>query len=328
MTLRLVRVCCIVAVAALAAQCGGSSGPTGASQPVIQKAATASGDNQGATVGTALTGPLRVAVTLGGAPQQGTAVTWATAGTGASVNPASSVTDVDGIATTTWTLGQAAGTQHATASLAGATGSPVTFTAAAAAGAATQLALASGDNQADAPNSTLSGPLKAKVGDQFGNGVSGVTVAWQVTGGTATVQPASSATDASGIAQTVVTLGGALGAVTVAATSAGLTGSVTFHATVVSFPASASVQVGDNFFKSGRNNGSNPAVDTISAGGTVTWTWSGASSHSVQSTGSPAFTSSTITSSGTYAFTFATAGTYTYDCAVHGASMSGTVVVK
>ncbi len=32
--------------------------------------------------------------------------------------------------------------------------------------------------------------------------------------------------------------------------------------------------------------------------------------------------------SGTYSFTFTTAGTYTYDCAVHGASMTGTVVVR
>ena len=329
MTSRLIRLLCVVAVAALGSQCGGSGGGmTGTPEPAIQKAASASGDGQTALVGTILTGPLRVTVTLSGAPQQGTAVTWAAGGSDGSVSPTSSVTDASGIATTTWTLGQTAGAQRATASLAGATGSPVTFTASATAGAATQLSLSSGDGQTNTPNSALS-PLKVKVGDQFGNGVSGVSVAWLVTGGTASVQPASSASDASGIAQTAATLGATIGPVTVTATSAGLTGSpVTFHATVGSFPVSASVNVGDNFFRSARNASSNPAVDTIAAGGTVTWTWTGAANHSVQSTGSPAFTSSTIKSTGTYSFTFASAGTYTYDCAVHGIVMNGTIVVK
>ena len=93
-------------------------------------------------------------------------------------------------------------------------------------------------------------------------------------------------------------------------------------------PASASVTIGDDFFRSVHNNTSNEAVDTIAVNGTVTWTWSGASSHSVASTGSPSFTSSTIKTSGTYQVTFPNAGTYTYDCAVHGAAMTGRIVVR
>lgn len=330
MTSRVVRVLCVVAVAALGSQCGGSDGGmTGTKQPALQKASSASGDNQSATVGTALTSSLRVTVTLSGAPQQGTTVTWATTAGNGSVSPASSLTDADGVATTAWTLGLTSGAQHATASLAGATGSPVTFAATAAAGAASQEASSGGDNQTNTPNSALASPLQVRVTDQFGNGVSGVSVAWQVTTGTATVQPATSTTDASGVAQTAVTLGGTLGGIAITATSPGLTGSpVTFHATIVTFPSSASVTVGDNFFRSARNSSSNPAVDTIAVGGTVTWTWGGVANHSVQSTGSPSFTSSSIQASGTYSFTFATAGTYTYDCAVHGALMPGTIVVK
>jgi len=298
------------------------------SQPTIQKAATASGDSQTGTVGTTLSAPLRVVVTLDGAPQQGINVTWAAAGTGASVAPATSTTGSDGIATTSWTLGRTAGAQAATASAAGATGSPVSFTASATAGPATQLSVSSGDNQSSTPNSTLGNPLQVKVDDQFGNGVQGVTVAWQVASGVASVQPTSSVTDAAGLAQTGVTLGGDVGPVTITATSAGLTGSpAAFHATVASVPTTAAVEVGDNFFKSSRN-ASNPAVDTIAVGGSVTWTWSGSNSHSVRSTGSPSFTSSAIMTSGSYSFTFNTAGTYTYDCAVHGASMTGTVVVR
>jgi len=95
-----------------------------------------------------------------------------------------------------------------------------------------------------------------------------------------------------------------------------------------SAPSTAAVTVGDNFFRSVRNSTQNPAVDTVAVGGTVTWTWSGVGLHSVESTGSPSFTSSTTKSTGTYQFTFNSAGTYTYDCVVHGSLMTGTVVVK
>jgi plastocyanin len=96
-------------------------------------------------------------------------------------------------------------------------------------------------------------------------------------------------------------------------------------------PATAAVTVGDIFFKSDLNGSSNPAVDTVAVSGTVTWTWATTEAlpHSVQSTGSPSFTSSGIqTGSGnTYQFTFTAPGTYQYDCAVHGQMMTGTIVV-
>jgi plastocyanin len=306
-----------------------SAAATPAPAPVIAKTAAASGDGQSGTVAATLANPLRVLATLSGAPLAGDTVTWAAVGTGASVSPTRSVTDASGIATTMWTLGQLAGGQSATATLAGATGSPVTFAATAAAGSATQLSPASGDNQSGSPSAILASPLTVKAGDQFGNGVSGVAVTWQVTGGTGSVSPLNATSGATGLAQTVLTLGGTAGPVTVTATSAGLTNSpVTFHATISVAAASAAVSVGDNFFRSGRNSTSNPAVDTIAAGGTVTWTWVGVNLHSVESTGSPSFTTSTVKTSGTYAFTFAAPGTYTYDCGVHGAMMSGRVVVQ
>jgi plastocyanin len=86
------------------------------------------------------------------------------------------------------------------------------------------------------------------------------------------------------------------------------------------------VTIGDNFFRSARNNTQNPARDTLAVGGTVTWTWTGGNPHNVTSTGAT-FTSSTTKSSGTHAVTFANAGTYNYTCTVH-AGMSGTVVVQ
>jgi plastocyanin len=92
------------------------------------------------------------------------------------------------------------------------------------------------------------------------------------------------------------------------------------------------VVVGNNFMKSGHNGSVNPAVDTVAAGGSVSWTWTstGAVPHSIQSLGNPAFPSSAIlTGNGSvYRVTFRTAGTYRYDCAVHGSMMSGTIVVQ
>jgi len=92
------------------------------------------------------------------------------------------------------------------------------------------------------------------------------------------------------------------------------------------------VTIGNIFFQSGNNSTQNPAIDTVAAGTTVTWTWTntGNTPHSVQSEGSTSFTSSaTQSGSGkTYTFMFTTPGTYEYDCAVHGAAMTGRIVVQ
>jgi plastocyanin len=97
-------------------------------------------------------------------------------------------------------------------------------------------------------------------------------------------------------------------------------------------PSTAAVSVGNDLFRSAHNGTTNAAVDTVAVGGTVTWTWAGTGSvpHSVQSLAAPSFTSSAVqTGDGsTYQVTFATAGTYQYDCAVHGTMMSGRIVVR
>jgi plastocyanin len=96
--------------------------------------------------------------------------------------------------------------------------------------------------------------------------------------------------------------------------------------------AARSVTVGDIFFQSASNSTRNPAVDTVAAGSTVTWTWASTETlpHSVQSMGSPSFTSSRIQTGGgnSYQFTFPASGTYQYNCAVHGQLMTGTIVVQ
>jgi len=92
------------------------------------------------------------------------------------------------------------------------------------------------------------------------------------------------------------------------------------------------VIVGNIFMKSAHNGSVNPAVDTVAVGGSVTWTWTntGTVPHGIQSLGSPVFRNSTVlTGNGnTYRVTFNTAGTYQYDCLVHGSMMPGTIVVR
>jgi hypothetical protein len=40
-------------------------------------------------------------------------------------------------------------------------------------------------------------------------------------------------------------------------------------------PIAVTVTAGNNFFRSNRNGSRNAAVDTVAAGGKVTWMWSG-----------------------------------------------------
>lgn len=323
----------LVAIAATSGCGGGGGGTAPPSTTAISKASTASGDAQNGTVGQPLASRIQVVVTENGSPSSGTTVTWSTTGGGA-LDPASGATDPNGVASSAWTLGNGSGAQTARAALSGATGSPVTFTANASPGAASTLAKAGGDNQTGEVNAKLASAVEARVSDQFGNGVPGVNVAWAGTGGS--VSASSVPTDGSGVSPVDVTVGGSVGPIIITATSDGLTGSpLTFNGTAVApvpVPATAAVTVGNIFFRSNRNATSNPAVDTIAVSGTVTWTWVNTSStpHSVQSNGSPSFTSSALkTGSGqTYTFTFPTAGAYVYTCAEHPGQMTGRIVVR
>ena len=312
-------------VGGLALAC--SSSDSGSPNPTteIAKASTNSGDAQTATVAQPLALPLRVIVTMNGTAQQGVDVTWETQ---SGTIDATSTTDVDGVATATWTLGNTSGAVTATATLAGAGGSPVTFTATADPDAPAELSIAGGDGQ-DGPISSTLPALQAKVADQFGNGVPGVTVTWTVTSGDGTVDPGTSDTDANGVAETELTFGATVGDVTVDADVTGLTGSPqTFTEHAIALPVAIVIDVGSAGFTF------SPKVDTVATGGTVTWNWGG-SGHSVISDGPPSFTSHTPLENAGFSYgplTFNTAGSYAYHCSAHGNSsgggMAGTIVVR
>lgn len=109
------------------AACGGDD--QGPSEPpmVIEKPATKSGDGQTGPVGTALGNPLRVLITRDGEPVEGVGVDWSAA-QGGSISDLQE-SDELGIATAVWTLGPEEGNQVATATVEGATNSPLSYTA-------------------------------------------------------------------------------------------------------------------------------------------------------------------------------------------------------
>ena len=87
-------------------------------------------------------------------------------------------------------------------------------------------------------------------------------------------------------------------------------------------PAEGAVTIGvaDNNFE--------PANQTVQRGTKVTWTWTGRNPHSVEGKFAGADVKSPQQSSGKFEFTFSQAGTFEYQCGVHGAAMSGKLTVQ
>jgi hypothetical protein len=92
--------------------------------------AIVAGDGQTITAGKALTSPLTVMLTGGdGSPRSGIKVSWTVVSGGGSVDPTEQLTDSHGLASTTWTLGQATGPQTVLASAVGSDAPAVSFKA-------------------------------------------------------------------------------------------------------------------------------------------------------------------------------------------------------
>jgi Big-like domain-containing protein/invasin-like protein len=202
--------------------------------------ALSAGDAQTDTIGATLATPLSVLVTDAASnPVSGVTVNWAGTG-GASVSAPSSLTNGSGIASIALTLGATAGAQGATAAAAGLSGSPVSFTATAAHGNASQLSVNAGQGQTATVGTAVAVAPAAAVRDRGGNPVPGVAVTFAVTAGGGAVDPVTPvATDGAGVAAvTSWTLGTTAGANTLTATATGLTGSpLAFTATATAGPA-------------------------------------------------------------------------------------------
>ena len=158
-------------------------------------------------------------------------VTFAVTIGGGSISASSVTTDSNGQAETTLTLGTTAGSNRVVASVSGITQTR-NFNATGQAAVATTIVEISGDGQAGDAGATLNDPFIVEVRDQDGDALSGVAVAFAVTGGGGSLSASSVTTDASGRAESTLTLG-ATTTNTVTATASGITTPITFTATVV-----------------------------------------------------------------------------------------------
>ena len=183
----------------------------------VQKTPSNSGDNQSWGTAHNLPLPLRVIVTEGGRPLEGVEVTWAVDSGNGYIATLIPVTGPDGISTARWGMSLSVGVIHATATVEGAEGSPVVFTATAIPNLPDQVRIAAGDGQSGPVNTDLSEPLVLYVGDQFDNPFPGQQIEWVVTSGSGTVSPSISVSNPSGLATTQLTLGATPGTVTVLA---------------------------------------------------------------------------------------------------------------
>ncbi len=156
------------------------------------------------------------------ASDNSTVVTATIASGGGSVTAGSTATASAGVATfSTLALGGTIGArtiQLTGTSVGNVTSESFTLTA----GNASQLVVASGSGQSVLANSVAAQPLVAAVRDAFGNGVSGVPVAFAVTAGGGTLATTLGASDASGNASTTYTPGRNAGSGGVRATSSAL----------------------------------------------------------------------------------------------------------
>lgn len=274
--------------------------------------------------------PFRVRVSdQNDAPVEGVTVSWAAFYMG-SVSPSASITDANGIAEATYTLGRNAGPGMVRASVAGLVGSPVSFGATADAGSPARISPASGNGQLGAVNQVL-GPYEVQVTDAHDNPVRGVLIDWKVTGGGGAIEPERSTTP---LAWTVHTLGPEDGTQSVTATAIDIPGapSATFESTAVS--AIVWVLSGDYYYS---GTSFSPDEVVVPVGGTVAWVWScsywSCTSHDVVFEDDPTVpVSSGIKASGTHTRTFAEAGVYRYRSTAHSTSftqgMVGTVLVE
>jgi hypothetical protein len=146
---------------------------------------------------------------------------------GGSVDPVTP-SDANGIVQLpSWTLSQTAGKQYVELQLAGTEGSRINVQSIP--DAAFRLEKFSGDSQSAPVNSDLPQPLVVKVTDQYGNGVSGVSVEWRTCDG---VGDYNSFTDIGGYGSAFQPTGPAPGDYCAMASTPGLAGSVRFFYTV------------------------------------------------------------------------------------------------
>jgi hypothetical protein len=201
-----------------------------------------SGNDQSATVNTPVTLSVQATDPYTGAGIAGVSVTFGSGNKGTfSANPVT--TNSAGVATTTYTLPQTAGTYALTATSSGYSTASLSETAVA--GAATALSVISGSSQSGTVTTTLPLPLVVIAKDSFGNKVSGASVTFSdIYGGTFSPNPVSTGTN--GEASVTFTLPTSAHTGFAVTASSGTATAATFHETsVAGTPATETLSSGN-----------------------------------------------------------------------------------
>jgi hypothetical protein len=193
-----------------------------ATVPAPSRVVVISGGGQTGAAGTALAQPLVVEVqATDNLPVPGVPVTFRAITTGASVGAtAPVVSDANGRASTSLTLGPTVGSYQFEAASGTLTVGTATETATQA--PAASVTVSGGNFQSVTPAAALPQPLAAKVVDRFGSPVSGATVQWSIASGSGTLGATSSTTNAAGVATVTYKVGTTVGVETVRASLAGV----------------------------------------------------------------------------------------------------------
>ena len=199
--------------------------------PMPTTLAAISGDNQDGLTGEALLNPFVVEVRdqydnpLGGVP-----VTFALSTGDGSLSPETGITDANGRAESTLTLGSEPGTNTVKVS-AEDISQTVVFSAEASLPPPmpTTLAAVSGDNQNGLTGETLLNPFVVEVRDQYDAAMEGVIITFVVSRGSGSLSTETTTTDANGQAETTLTLGNEPGEYTLEVSVEGITQTVTFN---------------------------------------------------------------------------------------------------
>ena len=297
--------------------------------PRVTATPVASSNSQTGAVGTPLALPLRVLVRSEGVPKSGATVHWhARSG---SLLPAESTTDGEGFASATWTLGTVAGLDSASVTIVGGLASTEYFTARALPGPAIAIDTAGGSDQTFPANHAPLRGLVAVVRDRYGNGIPGQAVSWSIEQGPVVLALTGGATDAAGRSISQVAPTGSAGAAVVRATLPGTGLSTEFSLTVALPTFEVRLRSNGGFSFVSSQNGSSPAVDTIPAGRTITWTleYFDYDQHAVVPVGTPSFQGGDFSyaNPSIVSATFPTPGTYHY-AEKFNPSATGTVVVQ
>jgi Big-like domain-containing protein len=181
------------------------------------------GNNQSVTVTKTLPVPLSVKAidVYSGNPLPGIQITFSDGGKGGTFGNATPVTNVSGIASTTYTFGTKARTITITATSPGLSGT--TFTETAVADAPKWIVVVSGNNQTAPTNTMLAAPLVAKVVDQYSNPVSGIPVTFSDGTAGGILSSTIVSTNTAGTASVTYETGPNAGTANVTATIAGKT---------------------------------------------------------------------------------------------------------